>query len=145
MGSWIEGQADRKEGQRILAALPRVHQGEGWVWAPGDGVLRLARFPRIRTLDTSATPQRLVRAGAAEGTGLPIPDLPALCETLGDLVEDTAAEVLAAMIRTGGEGSVAELAFMVRHLRKLLASTQERLGAVEGELASLRADTGSRP
>ena len=28
------------------------------MWAPSDGVLEKVAFPRIRTLDSSATPQR---------------------------------------------------------------------------------------
>ena len=31
VGRWLEGQADRAEGRRILAALPGLRQGEGWV------------------------------------------------------------------------------------------------------------------
>ena len=64
VGRWIEGQADRAEGQRILAALPRLGRGEGWVWAPSDGVLARAAFPPIRTLDSSRTPTRGERAAA---------------------------------------------------------------------------------
>ena len=55
VGRWIEGQADRVEDQRTLAALPQFARGEGWVWTPGDGVLAKAAFPRIRTLDSSQT------------------------------------------------------------------------------------------
>ena len=62
IGRWIEGQADRAEGRRILAALPRLARGEGWVWAPSDGVLEKVAFPQIRTLDSSATPRREERA-----------------------------------------------------------------------------------
>ena len=58
VGRWIEGQADRAEGRRILAALPQLRRGEGWVWAPGDGVLAKIAFPRIRTLDSSRAPRR---------------------------------------------------------------------------------------
>ena len=58
MGRWIEGQADRAEGGRILAALPRLSRGEGWVWAPSDGVLARVAFPLIRTFDSSRTPTR---------------------------------------------------------------------------------------
>ena len=61
MGRWIEGQADRAEGQRILAELPRLSRGEGWVWAPGDDVLARVAFPLIRTFDSSRTPQRAER------------------------------------------------------------------------------------
>jgi len=58
VGRWIEGQADRAEGRRILAVLPRLAQGEGYVWAPSDGVLAQVAFPRIRSFDSSHTPQR---------------------------------------------------------------------------------------
>ena len=64
VGRWIEGQADRTEGRRILAALPRLARGEGWVWAPGNDVLARVAFPRIRTLDSSQTPRREALAGA---------------------------------------------------------------------------------
>ena len=58
VGRWIEGQADRAEGRRILAALPRLKRGEGWLWAPSNGVLARMAFPRIQTLDSSSTPGR---------------------------------------------------------------------------------------
>ena len=63
IGRWIEGQADRAEGRRILGALPQLRRGEGWVWAPGEGVLAQVSFPRILTLDSSQTPKREVQAG----------------------------------------------------------------------------------
>jgi len=58
VGRWIEGQADRAEGRRILGALPRLGRGEGWIWAPSDGVLAQVAFPRIHSFDSSRTPQR---------------------------------------------------------------------------------------
>lgn len=61
VGRWIEGQADRREGQRILAALPRLHQGEGYLWAPAHRVLARVLFPPIATLDSPGTPQRTER------------------------------------------------------------------------------------
>ena len=61
VGRWIEGQADQAEGRRILAALPRLGRGEGWVWAPSDGVLARVAFPRIQTFDSSAAPRRAER------------------------------------------------------------------------------------
>ena len=63
VGRWIEGQADRAEGRRILGALPRLLRGEGWVWAPSHGVLAKVAFPRILTLDSSQTPRREAQAG----------------------------------------------------------------------------------
>jgi len=63
VGRWIEGQADRAVGRRILGALPRLGRGEGWVWAPGNRVLARVSFPRILTLDSSQTPRRHEQAG----------------------------------------------------------------------------------
>jgi len=63
VGRWIEGQADRAEGRRILGALPQLRRGEGWVWAPGNRVLARVSFPRILTLDSSQTPRREPQAG----------------------------------------------------------------------------------
>ena len=63
IGRWIEGQADRAEGRRILGALPQLRRGEGWVWAPGNGVLAQVSFPRILTLDSSQTPKREAQPG----------------------------------------------------------------------------------
>jgi hypothetical protein len=58
IGAWIEGQADRQEGKRILGELPRLKQGEGYLWAPAHGILQRVRFPAIRTFDSSRTPRR---------------------------------------------------------------------------------------
>jgi uncharacterized protein len=58
IGAWIEGQADRQEGKRILGELPRLKQGEGYLWAPGHAILQRVRFPTIRTFDSSRTPRR---------------------------------------------------------------------------------------
>ena len=83
IGRWIEGQADRAEGRRILAALPRLARGEGWVWAPSDGVLAQVTFPRIRTLDSSQTPER-EKSIAALRT-LAVADLSVITATLAKL------------------------------------------------------------
>jgi len=53
-----EGQADREEGKRILADLPRMQRGEGYIWSPGREVLQRVRFPAIRTFDSSRAPAR---------------------------------------------------------------------------------------
>jgi hypothetical protein len=58
IGAWIEGQADRQEGKRILGDLPRLQRGEGYLWAPGHGLLDRVGFPAIRTFDSSRTPKR---------------------------------------------------------------------------------------
>ena len=58
VGRWILGQADRAKGRRILAELPQLRRGEGYLWAPSDNVLARVAFPSIRTFDSSRTPQR---------------------------------------------------------------------------------------
>jgi uncharacterized protein len=58
IGAWIDGQADRQEGKRILGDLPRLRQGAGYLWAPSRGILQQVRFPAIRTFDSSRTPRR---------------------------------------------------------------------------------------
>jgi hypothetical protein len=63
IGAWIEGQADRQEGKRILGDLPRLQQGEGYLWAPSHGILDRVGFPAIRTFDSSRTPRRGERLG----------------------------------------------------------------------------------
>src|SRR6266403_1256614 len=46
IGGWIEGQADRQEGKRILGDLPRLQRGEGYIWAPGTGFSIASPFRR---------------------------------------------------------------------------------------------------
>jgi hypothetical protein len=86
IGAWIEGQADRQEGKRILSELPRLQRGEGYLWAPGHGLLQRVVFPPIRTFDSSRTPKR--------GERLAIP------RTLAE-VDLTA--IVAALAASGGE------------------------------------------
>jgi peptidase S24-like protein len=35
-----------------------LHRGEGYLWAPGHGILNRVNFPSIRTFDSSRTPKR---------------------------------------------------------------------------------------
>jgi hypothetical protein len=56
--AWITGQADEGEGRRILADLPKLHRGSGYIWAPGHGILERVAFPAIATFDSSRTPKR---------------------------------------------------------------------------------------
>jgi hypothetical protein len=90
LGDWIEGQADRVEGKRILAELPKLTRGEGFVWAPHEGVLERVKFPPITTYDSSRAPE--------DGEQLPqvklAPvDLSEISELLRSLDEDAGAAV----------------------------------------------------
>jgi hypothetical protein len=57
LGDWIEGQADRVEGKKVLAELPKLAKGEGFVWAPHENLLERVKFPAITTYDSSRTPE----------------------------------------------------------------------------------------
>lgn len=55
--AWVEGNADREKARAVVDSLAQLKVGEGWVWAPDLGLLERMTFPKIRTLDTSATPR----------------------------------------------------------------------------------------
>jgi hypothetical protein len=56
VGAWIEGQADKERGKQVLAELPRLKRGEGFVWSPSHDILERVKFPPITTFDTGKTP-----------------------------------------------------------------------------------------
>lgn len=62
--AWIDGQADRDSGREIIASLPGLKVGQGWIWAPSIGVLEKRQFPTIGTWDSMKTPEHGA-AGAA--------------------------------------------------------------------------------
>src|SRR6516225_10830115 len=86
VGAWIEGQADRQEGKRILGDLPRLQRGEGYVWAPGYALLKRIAFPPIRTFDSSRTPKR--GEGPAMPRALAEVDLTAIVAALAAAAQD---------------------------------------------------------
>ena len=54
---WIADQADQQKGRDIIASLPSLSKGQGWVWAPELGILKKVTFPRIKTFDSGSTPE----------------------------------------------------------------------------------------
>jgi len=135
VGRWIEGQADRAEGQRILAALPRLRQGQGWVWAPSDGVLARVAFPPIRSLDSSGTPPRRERPPAL---GLrPWVDVASLAAALAGGEDADAAggnggakDAFAA----GGSWQIMDLERQLRNREQELAAALARIAGLESAL-----------
>ena len=87
IGAWIEGQADRDQGKKLLADLPKLKTGEGYVWSPATDLLAKARFPAIKTFDSSRTPED--GEELAEPTRLAAVDLSAIRKRL--VVETKAA------------------------------------------------------
>jgi uncharacterized protein len=123
IGAWIEGQADRQEGKRILGDLPRLQRGEGYLWAPGHGLLERIAFPPIRTFDSSRTPKR--------GERLAIP------RTLAE-VDLTA--IVAALAAAGDElpGKPKEDRSVLARLEHELAAASARIAALEENNREIR-------
>ncbi|GAB3282939.1 hypothetical protein GCM10027347_59570 [Larkinella harenae] len=57
VNEWIGEWADPKQGKAMLAELPSLPSGTGWIWSPLADVLKRAQFPRISTYDSSKAPQ----------------------------------------------------------------------------------------
>lgn len=55
--AWVEGNGDKDKAREVFDTLAGLAVGEAWVWAPEQSILERMRFPRIKTLDTSATPK----------------------------------------------------------------------------------------
>lgn len=53
---WVKGNADADQAKAVMKSLPTLPRGQGWVWSPADDVLKLVKFPVIRTFDSSRTP-----------------------------------------------------------------------------------------
>jgi len=123
IGAWIEGQADRQEGKRILGDLPRLRRGEGYVWAPGYALLGHVSFPPIRTFDSSRTPKRGER--------------PVTPRTLAE-VDLTAIE--AALIAAGAEDpkTPKEDSSLHAQLEQELAEARARLAVLEEDNRTLK-------
>ena len=128
VGRWIEGQADRAEGRRILAALPQLARGEGWMWAPGNGVLARVAFPPIRSFDSSGAPRRDERLRVF-GPRRPV-DLPALTAALAGLDSEGAEPC-------GGEYDHGR--DLERRLRQREAELEAALARIAGLEAAMRA------
>ena len=135
IGGWIEGQADRAEGKRILATLPKLARGNGYIWAPADGVLEWVGFPAIRTYDSSRTPRRGERIGAPRT--LADVDLSAITAFLGEGREQS----------DGAADDAVPLPKLRRQLAErgsLLAAAQARVAELEVALARLERDRSAQ-
>ncbi|BEV44712.1 helicase HerA-like domain-containing protein [Afipia carboxidovorans] len=55
--AWVDGNGDRDQAKEVFDTLARLDVGEAWVWSTTDNQLQRMRFPKIKTLDTSATPK----------------------------------------------------------------------------------------
>ena len=60
---WVKGQADESKAKDLLGSLAGLQRGEGWVWAPEDGILAREFSDPITTFDSGRTPDGTERVG----------------------------------------------------------------------------------
>lgn len=84
---WIADQADPGTGKEIIASLPGLAPGEGWIWAPREKVLERVKFPRPRTFDSSSAPD----AGDGEAISLSPINPDAIKAKLATVAKETVA------------------------------------------------------
>lgn len=88
---WIEAHGDKEKAREVLASLPALEIGEGWVWSPGWlRTLVRVKFRQRETFDSSATPE--VGKRAARPTAVAEIDLAALGDEIRQTVERTKAD-----------------------------------------------------
>ncbi len=82
---WVQDQTDAEKGAEIIASLPTLKPGEGWVWAPSENILERVTFPWPKTYDSSAAPEEM-----GEAIALPAIDPAAITEKLKKVAADAA-------------------------------------------------------
>lgn len=90
---WIADQADIEKGKEIIASLPSLAPGEGWIWAPKENVLDRVKFSRPRTFDSSSAPDD----GEGEAVKLSPVDPAAIKAKLATVAKETVANDPAAL------------------------------------------------
>lgn len=82
--AWIDDVADPAKGAEIIASLPKLKTGEGWMWAPMLDRLERIKVPKIATYDSMSPSDD-------DGPELAPLNLEALKGTLGKIAEDAKA------------------------------------------------------
>lgn len=54
---WVKGNADDMQAKEVLGSLASLKRGTGWLWFPSGGVLEKRAFPKIKTFDSSRSPE----------------------------------------------------------------------------------------
>lgn len=129
--AWITGQAAGDEGANVMASLPGLQRGEGWIWAPENGVLQRTQFPLVQTFDSMRTPE--IDEDVIEPTGLAAVELGDLAALLAPDEDDapwdeepkTDAADIAAAEKRGYQRGVSE---GLDKRREMEAAMQAALG-----------------
>lgn len=88
LGAWVQSTADEGQWNDIDKQLPTFAQGQGVVWLPGHGILKVTRFPENDTFDSSRTPKRGEKKHDTELAPL---DLGALKSKLASIEQEASA------------------------------------------------------
>jgi hypothetical protein len=86
--TWIKDCASVQQGKEVLASLPLLPTGEGWVWSPESDILKRTTFPMITTFDSS-NPQNLHRTTKVNLSAINLPEIRTRLEqAAGEVVND---------------------------------------------------------
>ena len=99
---WVRVHADDKQARQMIADLPTLPKGEGWIWSPAWlEVFKRVKVRKRRTFDSGATPA--VGQTRAEPKRLAAVDVSALGEQMAALAEEVKANDPAALKRRVAE------------------------------------------
>ncbi len=130
---WLEGAPELARSADIIGTLASLKTGEGWVYAPEQGVLERATFPAIATFDSG----RPLAAGAMPALE-PI-DIVALREALAFVHDETPDRHIQDPSRTVGEAQAEGRTLAVpRRPERLQTTTEAATKRVEIEAAEQR-------
>ena len=128
---WVRVQADEKQADEVMAALPALPVGAGYLWHPDKGLLTRVTFRRRRTFDSGATPK------ANEVKAQPGPLKPVDIQSLGAAITKAAEEAKA--------NDPAELRKKIAQLEAATPNSEDRgyaAGYDEGYAAARREKEG---
>ena len=123
---WIQGCGEPGKGKEVLNSLASLSRGEGWVWYPEGGYLQRVRFPRIKTFDSSATPEEGKVAATPRAAEI---DLSEIQAALADAVKEAEAndpKLLRKKVSTL-EAEIRELKFGLEDARRSIEEYQHTL------------------
>lgn len=129
---WIKGQGDESQAKEMMGSLASLKRGEGWVWAPAQGLLQRVHFPEIKTFDSSRTPEDGEQIAAPKR--LADVDLSGISAAMAAAIEETKANDPVLLRK--------EIADLNRRVRDLLATPVRvdagELGRAQEQISTLQ-------
>lgn len=123
--TWIKDCASVAQGKEVLASLPKLPTGEGWVWSPEADILQRTKFPAITTFDSS-NPNNLHRSNI-KLSGIDVPAIRLkLEEAAGEIVNDDPVQLKRLLAKAREE-----LRARVVHVAKPVVAPSEKPKMVE--------------